>query len=172
MHAVRTPRGGARLTPREDCSQAEKGQILRGPTPGVRSGFAQNKVAPNARRGQQAGGTGRLRSRRAGPRAERPGGPTPGVRRGQQAGGGEQRAAKRHGGAASEGAASGRHRAAKVTAGRPEGREARKQSYIKAENKSKADEDKRTRAQRQNTRGEEHKQEEQAGGAGSWRRHV
>jgi len=52
---------------------------------------------------------------------------------------------------------SGRHRAAKVTAGRPEGREAGKQRYIKTENKGKADEDRRTRAQRQNTRGEEHK---------------
>jgi len=52
VHGVRTPGGGARLTPGEDCSQAEKGQILRGPTPGVRSGFAQNKVAPIARRGQ------------------------------------------------------------------------------------------------------------------------
>jgi len=62
-----TPRGGARLTPGEDCSQAEKGQILRGPTPGVRSGFAQNKVAPNARRGQRAGGKGRIKSRRGRP---------------------------------------------------------------------------------------------------------
>jgi len=74
--------------------------------------------------------------------------------------------------AASKGSASGRHRAAKVTAGRPEGREAGKKCYIKAENKGKADEDRRTRAQRQNTRGEEHKQEKQAGGAGSRRRHV